>query len=183
MGAMGAMGTMGTMRTMRSEKTGRMRKADGLYRDIDTGRTWEHKHYATRIYWTGQMLSDLRRLYPTTKNEMVAEVCGVSVRTMIRKARELGLQKDEAWLHGVWDDHRKMAHMAGRAKGYPGCFKKGVRQSPATEFKKGHKESDESKAKRGAAVRRLNDAHRSELRERGLRAWETRKRRLEGFTI
>ena len=173
------MGTMGTMRTMRSEKTGLMRKADGLYRDADTGRVWEHDRYANRIYWTGQMLSDLRRLFPVTKNEVVAEVCGVSLRTMIRKARELGLEKDAAWLHGVWEDHRKMAHMAGRAKGYPGCFKKGEHRNLHGEFKTGHRLSEESERKRRNSLRRWCAAHKSELRERGLRAWETRKRRLE----
>lgn len=49
------------------------------------------------IYWTGNMLSDLKRYFPTTKNAELAEMIGVSQRTLIRKARELGISKDEQW--------------------------------------------------------------------------------------
>lgn len=158
---------------------GYRKKKDGLYPDLDTGRIWEHKHYANRIHWTAQMLSDLRRFFPVMKNQDVADICGVSQRTMIRKARELGLEKNQQWLHSVWDDHRRMAHLANKAKGYPGGFKKGVRQNPATEFKPGRVLSEESEAKRRASLRRHNDAHRTELRERGLKAWATRRANLE----
>lgn len=53
------------------------------------------------IYWTGNMLSDLKRNYPTTKNKELSEILGVSVRTLIRKARELGLEKDKEWSREV----------------------------------------------------------------------------------
>ena len=62
------------------------------------------------------MVDDLRRLFPKTLNKEIAEYLGISLRTMIRKARELALQKDPDWLTDVWEDRR--------------------RQAPDTEFKK-----------------------------------------------
>lgn len=84
------------------------------------------------------MIGMLRRDYPTTFNEELAGAIGVSVRTMIRKARELGLEKDRKWLSDVWDERRKFAIMASRRKGYPGAFKKGEHHCVEHEFKKGH---------------------------------------------
>ena len=52
----------------------------------------------SRIYWNGNMLSELKRYYPTTKNAELADYFGVSQRTINRKAKELGLVKDEAWM-------------------------------------------------------------------------------------
>lgn len=95
-------------------------------------------HYATRIFWNRDMLDVLRRDFATTLNEELAGMLGVSMRTMIRKARELGLQKDPRWLAAVWEERRRMAHVESKRLGYPGSFQKGIHQSPATEFKKGH---------------------------------------------
>lgn len=47
------------------------------------------------------MLSDLKRHYPTTKNKELAELLGVSERTLVRKARELGIGKNPEWLASV----------------------------------------------------------------------------------
>lgn len=69
-------------------------------------------------------------------NNDLSEWLGVSVRTVVRKARELGLEKDAAWLKDIYDERRMMAHSASKAKGYPGAFQKGMHASPATEFKK-----------------------------------------------
>lgn len=43
------------------------------------------------------MISELKRYFPTTKNKELAELIGVSERTIVRKARELGLEKDAEW--------------------------------------------------------------------------------------
>ncbi len=100
------------------------------------GRLVTRCRYATSIFWSEQMLSYLRKNFATTLNEELAEWLGVSTRTMIRKARELGLSKDVAWLSSVWEQRRLMAHASSKKKGYPGTFKKGQHASPATEFKK-----------------------------------------------
>ena len=95
--------------------------------------------YATRIFWSKQMTDFLKTHFATTLNEELAGCLGVSIRTIVRKARELGLTKDKTWLDGIWDERRVMAHAESKRKGYPGTFKKGQHASPATEFKKGTK--------------------------------------------
>ena len=122
------------------------------------------------------MLDYLNQHYATTLNEELAGCLGVSVRTMIRKARELGLEKDKVWLRGVYEERRRMAMSAWKRKGNPGGFKKGVRNSPATEFKKGHTESDETKAKRIASVKRWCRLNPEKVMKRALKTAETRRR-------
>lgn len=82
------------------------------------------------------MLDMLRQYFPTTLNDEMAGMLGVSIRTMIRKARELGLKKDSDWLSSVWEERRLMAHVQSKRLGYPGRIQKGQHLSPATEFKK-----------------------------------------------
>jgi hypothetical protein len=101
----------------------------------------------------------------------------MSQRTMIRKARELGLQKDRRWLTEVWNERRKLAHMIARAKGYPGKFEPGDERGKACQYKKGHRLTAEQEAKRVVAVHEWAKRHRKETRERMLKAWETRRKR------
>ena len=113
------------MKEMKRVEYARNRKIpDGVKFD-KSGRKVMHKGRSTSIYWDGNMLAMLRRYFPNTLNDELAEILGVSKRTMIRKARELGLEKDPHWLKGVWDDLRIKAHSASKEKGYPGAFKKG----------------------------------------------------------
>lgn len=112
------------------------RKPEGVYYNADKGRLMEHKGYGTRIYWSGDMLSLIRREFPTTLNEELAGMLGVSLRTMLRKARELGLSKDPQWLAKIWDERRAWALAAARRKGYPGCFKPGNTIGKDWRFKK-----------------------------------------------
>lgn len=103
------------------------------------GRLMEIDGRARRIYWSGDMLSLLRREFPTTINEELAGMLGVSLRTMIRKARELGLTKDPKWLADVWNERRFWAHVMSKKKGYPGCFKPGNQIGKEHRFKKQEK--------------------------------------------
>lgn len=128
-----------------------------------------------RIAWSKQMADDLRRYFPCTLNEELSGILGVSVRTVIRKARELGLKKDPEWLRKVWNERRLMAHAVSKSKGYPGAFQKGVRSSIATEFKKGHRLTDEQMERKRNTMKDYCLTHKSELRKRGLKAWETRR--------
>lgn len=155
------------------------RKKDGLYHDPDTGRVMEHQGYATRIHWNGNMISFLRRHFATTLNEEMADCLGVSMRTMIRKARELGLEKDPEWLRKVWEERRMMAHVISKRKGYPGGFKKGERANPAGEFKAGEPRSEEMKRKQGEGMKRWYRFHRKEASAKALKAWETRRIKAE----
>ena len=99
------------------------------------GRVVTRDRYATRIFWNKDMLDFLKANFATMLNDELAGCLGVSLRTMIRKARELGLQKDADWLKAVWEERRLMAHVASKRKGYPGTFQKGQHASPETEFK------------------------------------------------
>lgn len=99
------------------------------------GRVMTHHRYSVRIFWSKNMMDFLRAHYPTMLNDELAGCLGVSPRTVIRKARELGLKKDARWLSEVWEERRRWACIAARHKGYPGAFKKGQHASPATEFK------------------------------------------------
>ena len=63
----------------------------------------------SRIYWNGNMLSELKRYYPTTKNAELADYFGVSLRTINRKAAELGLTKSKQFIADVSKDNGYLA--------------------------------------------------------------------------
>ncbi|MCR5578701.1 MAG: hypothetical protein K6F74_05750 [Prevotella sp.] len=150
---------------------------DGIYYNPKYGRIVVHKGYSTRIFWSASMLDYLRRHFATTLNEELAGCLGVSQRTMIRKARELGLTKDEAWLHQVWEERRQLAHAVSKQKGHPGGFVKGVRVSPDTEFRKGHRSSSDIEAKRREGLRRWYRCNPGKASVKAMKAWETRRAR------
>lgn len=159
------------------------KKKDGIFYNPKVGRIVEHHGYSTRIHWSTAMLDYLRRHFPTTLNEELAGCLGVSQRTMIRKARELGLTKDEVWLQQVWDERRRLAHAISKRKGYPGGFVKGVRNSPDTEFKKGHTASPEIKQKQSEGMRRWYRRNPDKASAKALKAWETRRSNSCQFVI
>lgn len=63
----------------------------------------------SRIYWSGNMVSELKRYYPTTKNAELADYFGVSQRTINRKAAELGLTKSKQFIADVSKDNGYLA--------------------------------------------------------------------------
>lgn len=81
----------------RTKGSGQYRKVHpaGVYRDPYDGRlrVYEGKHAGRKLYWTGDMLSILKRYFPNTSNVEVAEMIGVSSKLVGRKAKELGLSK------------------------------------------------------------------------------------------
>lgn len=121
------------------------------------------RHYG--VVWTPSMLKILTDFFPIMFDRPLAAWVGVSLRTLIRKARELGLEKEPGFLD---KRRRDIASLAGEAlkrkKDVPGRFMKGVRNNPDGEFKPGHSESPETKAKRSASLRET---------------WKRRKRREE----
>ena len=58
--------------------------ADGTFMHRTLGRLVEHKGYSTRIFWNGNMLSIMRRHYHNTLNRELAEMLGVSERSVTR---------------------------------------------------------------------------------------------------
>lgn len=149
------------------------KKPDGVRRGAD-GRLYEHRGYAKKIYWTGQMLSDLRRWFPTTKNQELAEIFGVSPRTVIRKAKELGLEKNPEWQAQVLRDHCQIMYWHNRKNGWKHTFPKGCK--PVNGFKPGHKPTEEARRKQAEAMRRWALFNRDKLLAKARKAAETRKR-------
>lgn len=109
---------------------------DRMYHD-ERGRLLEHKGCSTRLFWSAPMEEKLRRLFPTTKNDDLAIEFDMSARTIVRKARELGLEKDREWmLEHKRQNCRLMRVINLCHRGNSGQFKKGQHASPKTEFKK-----------------------------------------------
>lgn len=82
------------------------------------------------------MCEKLIRLFPRTRNEECAELLGVSPRTVVRKARELGLAKDKDWFVELARNNCRTMRVLNLCRGNSGQFKKGQHASPDTEFKK-----------------------------------------------
>ena len=106
------------------------------------------------IEWTPQKLKLLTDFFPIMFNDALAKWLGVSIRTLTRKARELGLKKRDDFYQlkrDVWVERQREAlkkvECATR-------FKKGHHASPATEFKKGQKLSPEMIAKRSEGLKK-----------------------------
>ena len=68
------------------------------------------------IFWSGNMLSELKRYYPNTSNRDMVDLLGVSERTIVRKARELGLEKSEEYVSKVNKGKSFLAHMEKRKR-------------------------------------------------------------------
>lgn len=109
---------------------------DGTFYHKSYDRIVVHNGCSVRIFWSPSMISYLQKHFPTTKNQDLSEALGVSPRTITRKARELGLEKNSEWLQGVWDEHRLMAQAESKRKGYPGGFKPGHEIGKEYRFKK-----------------------------------------------
>lgn len=100
---------------------------DGTFMHRSLDRVVEHKGYSTRIFWNGNMLSIMRRYYHNTINRELAEMLGVSERSVTRKARELGLEKDKDFVSSISKEHLLLANARSKELGYPGGFTKGMK--------------------------------------------------------
>ena len=56
------------------------------------------------VFWSKQMEDELRRIFPRSFNAELCEYFGLSQRTILRKARQMGLQKDPEWQHQSTSD-------------------------------------------------------------------------------
>ena len=78
----------------------------------DKGQAMQRQGKRPVIYWNGNMLSILTRYFPNTRNTELVELLGVSERTIIRKARDLGLCKSEAFISAVAKENSIMGCIA-----------------------------------------------------------------------
>ena len=84
----------------------------------------------------------------------LSRLVGVSQRTMIRKARELGLEKADDFMEINRKSISESISAGVRRYGpQPTHFRKGERANPDGEFRPGHRESPEVKAKRSASLK------------------------------
>ena len=113
-----------------------------------------------KITFTDDQEQWMREHYATTLNQECADHLGVSMRTMIRLARRLGLEKDPDWLHGVFMERQAMMAAANRGEGNAGTrnliehgkpyrFKKGV-----TPLERNGPEKEAQRIAKSAATRR-----------------------------
>ena len=82
----------------------------------DEGRLLKRSQGHPYIFWNGNMISDLKRYYPNTSNQELVELFGVSERTIVRKARELGLSKSKEHVSKVNKGKSVLAHIVKRKR-------------------------------------------------------------------
>ena len=106
------------------------------------------------IVWTPQMLKLITTFFPIMFNKPLAKWLGVSLRTLLRKARELGLEKEEGFLQKRQKDINQLISESHKnnEKLKATQIKKGEHRGRQTEFKKGQKMSPEMIAKRTATL-------------------------------
>ena len=91
-----------------------------------------------RIDWTIDMIDILKDNFSTSYNKVIAKHIGVSVRSLIRKARELGLEKEEGFLEYRRDEITKMALDAHPPHPFKGVKGWCVPNGENTRFKPGN---------------------------------------------
>lgn len=89
------------------------------------------------FFWSPQMIDDLKRLFPRTANDDVAEYFNVSQSTIYRKARQLGLKKDPEYLRERDKRAIRSMHFKNKIHRNSGMIKPGEHRNPHGEFKKG----------------------------------------------
>lgn len=150
-------------RRQKKEEYARKHKVPDGIRVNHQGKVVQKNGSSVRLYWHEQKVRDFKRLFPFNTNEDVAVDMECSVRTVTRRARELGLKKDPRWLESVWNKNRKMAHTVNKICGF---------KNDMTNFIEG-----------GRLHRFQSDNHPSrsltpeERSERSKKAWATRRLR------
>jgi hypothetical protein len=94
--------------------------------------------YRPKIVWTEEMLSELKQRFPYEFNKNIAKDFGISWRSLVRKARELGLEKEANFLNTKRPEIVKLIakvrrhNPAQQGKGFA------IPNSEPYRFKKGH---------------------------------------------
>ncbi len=88
---------------------------DGFFHD-EIGRPIEYVNGHRKFDWTPQMISDLKRFYPITKNDELAGMFMMSKTTVARKARSLGIVKDKEWFTKVAKENALLGGYANKRR-------------------------------------------------------------------
>ena len=119
-----------------------------IYRCED-GRLYTGNGRHRKLYWSPALISDFKRLYPTTPDKELADIYCVGVTYIRRKGVELGLRKDRAYIKELVKHRLFLANIELRRLGYPGRVKPGEVRNPFGKggFLKGYTMSEEVKKK------------------------------------
>lgn len=101
------------------------RKPDGLVIDSRFKRPSDKNGKAISIHWDGNMLSIIRKYYPISNTAEVAEMLGVSVASVQRKVRKLGLKKDREYMRSMIKEKQFFATLASLKSPNRSKFEKG----------------------------------------------------------
>lgn len=71
----------------------------------ENGRLYIVKGRRRMLKWTPQMLSDLRRFYPTTSNHEMEEILGIRWTVISNKAYKMGIHKSAEYLLRIRREH------------------------------------------------------------------------------
>lgn len=96
------------------------------------------KRRTAGIEWSDGMIETIASKFATSFNRDLADELGVSMRTMIRKARELGLEKEPGFLDKNRKEISQMARDARRPNPTKGQKGWSVSGSEKYRFKPGH---------------------------------------------
>ena len=102
-----------------------------------------------KITWTPEMEDKVRREFPHRISIDICKEMGVSLRSIIRKARELGIDKEPGFLETNRKEIQSRATKGLKSTSKTGGrFRKGEHAGLEYEFKPGHKEDPETKERR-----------------------------------
>ena len=147
-------------RTYKREEYRRNRKKpDGVF--SYGGRAMMHKGTAVSVYWGEERTRQFRQEFPTTTNADLAVEFGCSVRTIVRRAREMGLEKDPQWMRDM--HNANLAKMIRLNKACPHYDRESLLAAGARH-----------RYRKGVG----NGLTHEQLSENMKKAWETRKRNM-----
>lgn len=142
---------------------GRTKKPDGI-RMNSRGVLVEKRGTVTRLYWGEQKKRDFQKAFPYDTNENLAVRFGCCVRTVVRRAREMGLEKNPQWLAAVWDKNRQQAYFVMKLPSTPKAdLTNFIENGKRTRFKPG--------------VSSHNNLTHEQQQELHRKSWETRRKR------
>lgn len=90
-----------------------------------------------KTVWTGEMIAKLTAEFPVRFSRDVGKDMGISIRTVIRKARELGLEKESGFLDTNRKEITARAREARPANATKGDSTFRIPGGEAFQFKKG----------------------------------------------
>ncbi|MGN0091276.1 MAG: hypothetical protein ACI36Z_10050 [Alloprevotella sp.] len=83
----------------------------------ENGRLYQVRGSKRCVIWTPQMEADMRRFFPTSSNEEMAGILGITISQVSFKANKMNLHKDREYMQVMLADHARRASAASNNKG------------------------------------------------------------------